>query len=458
MKAALLLLLLVSAGLLFRLDRAADRTPLPGWKPRLVILLCVDTLRADHLGCYGYPRPTSPAIDRMASEGVLFENAFSQGNRTQLSFTSLLTGTYVAEVRADRSLPPDRTTLASLLASYGIRTLASVAGGHLNHAFGFNRGFDEYEDKIDFASFHSTLPYAIRWLHEVARNPRPTFVFLHGYDVHSPYHKPLVFDRMYAPGYEGPARGVVMSGVAENKIWDGRLYDETDADASLPATRRLAEAHAASVALAPADVDAVTAGYDGAISYADLYVARLLDEVRRVGLERDTLVILIGDHGEQLLEKGFQGHGLDLDDRELHVPLVMWGPGGIAGGRRVRDVVELVDVFPTVADFFAIRADTPGTSLRARALGLPLSQKGPGRGGGGSALSACAAGRALRTADYRLVVAAPRQATGGYEVVDGLYSASDPAARHNLIGRPEMAAVARSLLEELETRWKSVAQ
>lgn len=414
------------------------------WKPRLVVLVALDTLRADHLGCYGYVRDTSPFIDTLAREGVVFENAFSQANHTLASFASLFTGQYLRDVPDTFRIPQRFPTLASVLQANGVRTLASVAGGHLNHGFGFDRGFDAYEDKRNFVSLFHTEPYALEWLKELAADSRPAFLFLHGYDIHTPYHKPLGFEGMYDAGYNGIGRFISQSPVAETHIWNFEFFAGFGV-ADLADTHARYEARMPSIHLYGRDRRHICAAYDGAISYADTYVGILMNRIRVLGLADTTMVVLIGDHGEQLLEKGFLGHGWDFDDRELHVPLIMWGPGGLPAGLRVHQVVELVDLFPTLCDFLRCRPppDLAGHSLRDAALGADA----PGEG-----LAVCFQGTTwtIRSARFRLILASPRQAS--YPIMDGLYTADDTAARINLISQPQLQGTIAELRSRLGHR------
>ena len=161
-----------------------------------VVVVSLDTLRADRLGCYGDERGLTPNLDRFAAEALLFENAFSQSNNTVQSHASLFTSRYPSELcrlgpayRLGAGSPP---TLAEVLSAYGYQAGAFVAGGHLDPSFGLDAGFQEYAAPAQWGSLYHTWPLALKWLDRV--DPaRPTFLFLHGYDTHARYVKPTPF-------------------------------------------------------------------------------------------------------------------------------------------------------------------------------------------------------------------------------------------------------------------------
>lgn len=352
--------------------------PGPWWKPRLVIVLVLDTARADHLGCYGYPRPTSPNIDRVAANGVVFENVFSQSNTSLFSSLSLMTGHYPERFGAlDFStfhLPDQEATIASTLRSYGFRTAGFVAGGHWRQSFGLGHGFESYQDGNDFGSLHETFPTAMQWL-DALPSDSSAFMLLHGYDLHSPCVKPLFFRHMFDPGYRGIADDIARLPDGTEDIWGGQYFTERPVLSSLQESRgqsvlpgayydlleQMKKDGAPHITLSEADVRHFGALYDAAIRYADVYVGLLIARLRELGIDRQTLLVLIGDHGEGLGRHGYFGHQSYLLDGQLHVPFILWGPGGIPAGRRVSQVSQLVDLAPTLYDY-ALRSIPSGGS------------------------------------------------------------------------------------------------
>ncbi|NDD29375.1 MAG: hypothetical protein EB084_14030 [Proteobacteria bacterium] len=336
------------------------------WTPRVVIMVALDTCRADHLGCYGHARDTSPNIDRLARQGVLFERAFSQANESLLSYASIFSAQYpqrIGPMSYDFRFPQSVPTLPSLLSAQGVRTGAFVAGGHLHHDFGFGRGFEVYRDEWDFGSFYNTMPLALSWLTQLKGNEH-AFMLAHTYDPHVPYVNPL-FGEIFDPDYKGVADKILQRPPGVDSI-AGDVYVKCE-----PLTRFLsftkegqsiidpvvfkrieqeAAVPAKGVKLTSRDLQHIDAHYDACIAYADLWVGLLMARIQALGLERETLVIIFGDHGEDMREHGFYNHRIAVSDSCTHVPLIVWGPGGIGGGKRVAQVVQLIDMVPTVLE------------------------------------------------------------------------------------------------------------
>ncbi len=323
-------------------------------RPNL-ILLSIDTLRADRLGCYGGPHPTSPAIDAMAREGTLLTHAFSSSAWTLPSHMTMMTGLYPSA----HGVNPDRrtfagiqdssasfqirgsgrlATLAERLSRLGYATAAITEGGWVAPKFGFDQGFDTYvahdNDNLDAGTQRLTLA----WLAARANRPktpatpetpeRPFFLFVHTYQVHQPYHQPSPYDSLFvAPGHRGYAMpGVSLPMALLDKFKDG----------SFPPTA--------------ADIEAFRARYDGEVRHVDDFVGRLLATLRATGLDRNTIVLLTSDHGEELFEHGGFDHGDTLYDEALRVPLILWGPGRIPAGRRPEQAAGTIDLLPTLVE------------------------------------------------------------------------------------------------------------
>ena len=369
-----------------------------------VLLVSVDTLRADHLGCYGYPRDTSPNLDRFARDGVVFERAVSTTSWTLPAHVSMLTGLPISvhgicddrlwsrtDAVGRRIPPPLRGTFVSeALKSAGYATAGFFTFDFLDSLYGFGLGFDKWErvgadvfsdprlrDELmalraagdmgaidEFLREHSagirsdrltspeTIDRAIQWLdeHEREHESQPFFLFVHLFDVHDPYKPPPEFDRFGDPSYDGPERGRLDPAKSETL-------------------------HAG---LSRSDIARRVSLYDGGIAFVDDQVGRLLARLRASGLDEDTLVIVTADHGEEFFEHGRQGHHRQLYMESIHVPMLARWPKHFPAGRRVEGTVGLVDIVPTLLAATGARTTTPlpGTDLAPFARG---EQKNGGR-------------------------------------------------------------------------------
>jgi arylsulfatase A-like enzyme len=308
---------------------ALTRQPAP--KPRNVILISIDTLRADHLSYAGYKRPTSPAIDRLAAQSLDFRRAFSQAPSTLPShatmFTSVYPSVHGAETRNTMPLPEGQTTLAEHFRNNGFRTAAFVEGGQVAAIWNLDQGFEVYDDptqEMDLTGYvpdvlDVILDRATHWI-EQHRNEK-FFCFIHSYVVHHPYTPRPPYDRMFDEGYDGPLPFAI-----------------TDELRSINATRRYPD---------EPDVRHVVSLYDGEIRYMDELVGRFLDWMRETSLDDETVVVFTSDHGEEFAEHGQVGvHSHTLADELLHVPLLIRVPG--LEPRTVRRQVRLLDLEPTL--------------------------------------------------------------------------------------------------------------
>ncbi|RMF23435.1 MAG: hypothetical protein D6760_05325 [Deltaproteobacteria bacterium] len=302
-----------------------------------VVLISADTLRADHVGAYGYPRPVTPNIDRLAEGGVLFENAISQSSWTRPAHLSIMTGLYPAEhgviaLKDRRRLPDDVPTLAGVLAEHGYRTAAFTGGVNVSAAFGFDQGFQEYRSNGKY--FRDNLEDTRYWLDQHAGER--FFLWWHGYDPHTPYLTDPIDRKALGLPDQPPRKGLrkaCASRAAEHRI---RNY--------------LAE-------------------YDGAIHRADRYIGKLLDELDRRGLRDHTLIVFTSDHGEEFVEHGGCFHLNTLYEEVLRVPLIFSAPG--LAPRRVHALIPAsVSIAPTILELVGIREHPlPGPSLAAAVLG-----------------------------------------------------------------------------------------
>ena len=302
-------------------DGADDRRLEP---TRGVVLITLGNVGANHLGVYGSTRPTSPFFDRLAERGVLFERAITQSPSTLISNVSLLSGLYPAQhgVRSPSHAPSPRIeTLPERFSSYGYRTGGFTEGGLAGRHWGFHRGFDEFADPPAAGddAVETTFGRGLDFLRSLAPGDR-FFLYLHTASAAAPYEPPPPFDQ------QGPASDVSPA--------DLRAIDR-------------------GFLSPPAVADHLVASYEAGITYLDGVLESFFAELDRLGLAAETTVIVTSDHGEEFLQHGRLGH-FQVYPEVVHVPLVVLHPD-LPGGRRVGDLVQLMDVAPTLYEL----ADLP---------------------------------------------------------------------------------------------------
>lgn len=287
---------------------SAAGNPLPN-----VVVITIDTLRADHLGCYGDQQIRTPNIDSLAADSVRFERAYTPVPVTLPAHTVLFTGTYpllsgIHDFSANK-LGPTQPTLASVLKEQGYTTGAVIGSAVLDSRFGLNRGFDFYYDHFDFNRLQESnldemerlgnvvADTALDWL--AKHNQNKFFLWMHLYDPHFPYHPPEPFSEQY-----------------RNRP------------------------------------------YDGEIAFADFQVGRLIRFLKDKGLYQNTVIVLTGDHGESLGEHGEKTHGFFIYNATLHVPVIFHLPGQRLGNS-VPELVSLADLMPTVLQVLKVDVPSP---------------------------------------------------------------------------------------------------
>jgi arylsulfatase A-like enzyme len=307
-----------------------------GARARRVILISIDTLRADHLGCYGYRKNTTPHADALAADGALFTDAYAPSSWTLPSHVSLLTslscfrhGVNLDTDRMEETLP----TLADVLRSEGFLCAAVTGGGFLSPVFGFSKGFDVYKQAetslwtSDAAGQVSSA--AADWIE--ANKDRDFFLFVHTYQPHDPYIPPAPYDTKFQ---DAPTSLKMIN-------LGGHLGGPRGIFKPLPEAERRA----------------IVGLYDGEVGYTDAaLVGALTAKLKALGLYDDTLIVLTSDHGEEFYEHGIWLHGHSLYDESLKVPLIIKFPGSKFRRKRIGSVVRLVDVMPTVMEAFGIKA------------------------------------------------------------------------------------------------------
>jgi arylsulfatase A-like enzyme len=314
-----------------------------GGAPKVpIILLSIDTLRADHLSCYGYGQETSPAIDRFAREAVLFENAISPSPQTTPAHLSIFTATTpVVHGRTNISqrlkdyepLPAGIISAAEVLKADGYITLGLHGGANVDGLCGLKRGFDYYAP-IPAESLNSHLEDLIRSYRAPAS---PFFIFLHHYACHDPY-------------ISGP-KDMRLRFIKEGEEEATAVVDELRGQGRNSETRKLFWRHFR--LKDPDDKRRATALYDGGVFYSDTLFAGLVDVLKKEGLYDDALIIVLSDHGEEFYEHGGKLHAR-LFIETLHVPLLIKFPRGKFGGRRIPDDVRTFDLFPTLFEYLGI--------------------------------------------------------------------------------------------------------
>jgi arylsulfatase A-like enzyme len=283
-----------------------------------IVLIVVDALRADHVSTYGYSRKTTPAIDKFASTGSVFEHAFCPLPTTQPSFSSLFTSLYPYSHGIQRhgvALSHTAITFPELLKAKGWDTAAVVGASNLDTVFGFSQGFDFYEDHLGSKENADVkkLDWRVRWqrnakeVNQVVfkwldhrKTKRPFFLMIHYYDPHHPYEAPAPYYRMYPAG--------------------------------------------------DTEVSKWKASYDGEVTYVDRMFGKLLKKFDKHGLLKNTFFVLTADHGENLGEHNWQGHSQRIHDEAVHVPLIFAGPK-IPSGKTFPQLVMNIDLAPTILEY-----------------------------------------------------------------------------------------------------------
>ena len=394
---------------------AADSAPA---RPN-VLIITLDTTRADHLGCYGYERETSPNLDRLAAESTLYTHVVSTSSWTLPSHASLFTGKFTTShgARYDpegplkltsgiegpedwdhyraRGLATGEVTLAGVLSDAGWRTGAVVAGPWMKQVFGLGAGFEHYDDEqvhsVTGRLASEVTDAALSWLSRP--DERPFFLFLNYYDPHSPFQAPPPYTFKFMPPQRHTQRGL-----ANSKNW----------------------------------VDL----YDAEILYTDEHVGRLLDELRRTGDFEGTLIVVTADHGELFGEQGHWGHGEFLTQQELGVPMFIKQPGGGAQPARDDRPIQQVDVMPLV--------------LERLGLPVPAGVQGSAEGGEHPLISEVyPLPMFAETGDWRVLVEGSLKYVWSSQGNHALYDlATDPLELDNLA--PARSEVVQAMDEQLD--------
>ncbi|MGE4606718.1 MAG: sulfatase [Myxococcota bacterium] len=319
-----------------------------------LLLIVVDTLRADHLGAYGYPRETSPAIDALARAAIRFDRAYAAAPWTKPSVASMITGLYPAALGIDNvfsRLPQSALTLAEILRANGYRTAGVVSHVMLSNQWemGFGQGYETYIESEARGHRHISTErvtdQAIAILDDFANGTDPFLLFVHYFDPHFDYldHRDIGFAPVDSESLDGDESIIELR---------ERIPTLSDSDFLFLRDR-----------------------YDEEIRHTDAGVGRLLAALGRLDLESDTAVVFVSDHGEQFGEKGWIGHTPTLYEMVVRVPLIIRPPGRPVEPRVVDQPVSLVSLTPTVLEMLGLESSDRGFQARSFASWL---RSGPG--------------------------------------------------------------------------------
>jgi len=366
------------------LERAVVE-PSRGMAQPPIVVIAIDTLSAQHLALHGYERETAPNLTALARESIVFDDCATNATWTVPSFMALFTGQYpnAHEIQAEsntdnrvleqweqRTIAPNRWTLAESLRAAGYQTAGFVDNTWISARLGFAQGFDVWDDEAGFipiedrsGGIEHVSAKGLAWL-DARQLDRPWFLFLHAFDVHGPYvpaapHRRLfqpdaARDRQLPSGGVNSAYGIVHEYVARGENADGDLPETISSET-------------------------LRAAYDGGIHEFDAKLGLLLEELRVRGVLDEAVLVVLADHGETMAERDFHfGHGV-LDRAVTHVPLLVRLPAARRGGTRVATPVQLVDVAPTLLDLVGLpheREYFSGRTLRPAIEGwAPLDMR-----------------------------------------------------------------------------------
>jgi arylsulfatase len=318
--------------------------------PLGLIIITADTLRADYLSCYGHARILTPNIDRLAAGGQLFRRAFSQATTTTPSHASIMTSLYLQDHNIYsnfEALGDKPRTLAEMLYGRGFATFAIANMKHLNPEVGnLGQGIEHFVKSGNMRRAGPSIDELLGWLDQTGE--RRFFGWVHLADVHTPYRPPPPYDRFYYDDDERDPRKRSLSHIW--KLLPDHMSDHPFFQQWLDGIT---------------DLSWVYAQYQGAVTYVDDEIGRLLDELEKRHLLHRTAIVFTADHGEALGEHDMYFVHTGLYDATVHIPLITYFPGSGRQGVQVDDVVEQVDIMPTVLDYFDIPAppDIRGRSL-----------------------------------------------------------------------------------------------
>jgi len=399
-RAAVIILCLSLFLISCRGEKSGDLT-----KPN-IILISLDTLRADYLHCYGNDKSITPEMDRIAAKGVLFKSVYAQSNWTLPSHVSMLSAQYPSRhgVNDSNVLIPDRVTLLpQILKAQGYATASFNAAGFVSHRFGFDRGFDLWKEiPKRSGDIRDIVDEATAWIQN--HSDEKFFVFFHTYEVHHPYDPPERFRKQnrgrdaFVEERMDAFFSTVMGGgeltpddfgffwllmqsrhraylagkcKAFCSAYQKNTDRDVDCDAFVETVRKLAarafdeeekifawyrSMKKESSSDRFSEIDYMVSNYEAEVIYTDQEIGRLLKSLEGMGLKNDTLVVITSDHGEEFVEHGRWGHRRKNHHYEetVRVPLIFYYPGRLPENRKISTTAGLIDIVPTILDLAGI--------------------------------------------------------------------------------------------------------
>ncbi|MBP6875202.1 MAG: sulfatase [Candidatus Eisenbacteria bacterium] len=385
-----------------------------------IVLITLESVRADHLGCYGYDKPTSPALDALAKEGVIYENAQAVTSWTLTAHASIFTGLYpdAHQVTGPFSRLDDKyTTITEALANAGYYCAGVISGPYLSRAHNVPQGFQHYNENPSAESqslSHSKvtgreMEAGLRHVINVLRDrKKPMFLFAYFWDPHYDYIPPAPYDHMFVTPDCQPI--------------DIRKYESSG------------RIHPG---MAPGELAYVKSQYDGEIRWTDEHLGRVFDALKAQHMWDNTAIIVLADHGEEFFEHGEKGHKKNLYTESVRIPLIIKYPKGVGVGRDAR-LASQVDIFPTILELAHAQSDQPNQGLsllgpvppssRTAYMELLTANFFPKRGGGFEAREV-KNWYGARQGDYQLIVQAEAERRELYNM------RADPGQRTNIFGQ-----------------------
>jgi len=336
-----------------------------------VFLAVMDAVRPDHLSCYGYPRKTTPNIDIMAQEAVVFENAFSAASWTAPSHASIFTGMYPSQhgvLGKNLYLNEEIPTIAEIFSSKGYETLGICLNLWVSPKTGLDRGFNRFvsgirngytarfaprlslnwiifclETDIRFMAHnwsHAANVFQVikRWILNSQKRNKPFFIFVNYFDAHTPYRPPQPFKKKFEK-------------VGNYNIDLEKIIDVFNSRHGYPYIAKETE-------VSEEEWDLLKSWYDGSIAYIDFFLGTLFDYLKDRELYNDTFIVVTSDHGENFGEHQLANHVFCLYDTLLHVPLIIRHPELTSGGKRISSIVSTVDIFPTLLGILKMKSNS----------------------------------------------------------------------------------------------------